>query len=237
MKKRNWFWGLFFIMAAVCLLLSRMGFFYSVGIFRLFLTVAIAAWLFGSLRRADVVGILFSAAFLGITYAKELHITAITPWPILGAALLGSIGLSFMFPKLKNPYYDQGKRHWDGENKEHFDTIDNVEDSHIEFDTSFASAIKYVNADNLQTINLNCSFGAMKVFFDNAMIQNGNAVVNLNVSFAGVELYIPKTWKIVNNTYVSLGGIEEKNHDQSTGLPTLTMTGRVSFAGITIIYV
>ena len=43
--------------------------------------------------------ILFSIAFICIIYDDWLGITALTPWTVLGAALLGSIGLSLIFKK------------------------------------------------------------------------------------------------------------------------------------------
>lgn len=81
------------------------------------------------------------------------------------------------------------------------------------------------------------SFGAMKVFFDNAMIQNGNATIELEVSFGGVELYFPKHWSVVNQTDTVFGGLDEKNHSSSAGSPVVTLTGDINFAGVTIIYV
>mgnify|MGYP006893000712 FL=1 len=40
-----------------------------------------------------------SIAFICIIYDDWLGITALTPWTVLGAALLGSIGLSLIFKK------------------------------------------------------------------------------------------------------------------------------------------
>jgi hypothetical protein len=45
-----------------------------------------------SLLRINFAGILFSIAFICIIYDKQLGITAATPWTVLIAALLGSIG-------------------------------------------------------------------------------------------------------------------------------------------------
>ena len=42
---------------------------------------------------------LFSLAFLIIVNDELLGLEAITPWPVLGAALLGSLGLNLLFPK------------------------------------------------------------------------------------------------------------------------------------------
>ena len=115
--------------------------------------------------------------------------------------------------------------------------METIEGDSIHLSTSFAGSIKYINSDDFTHANLKCSFGAMKVYFDNAVIQNGQAVVALDVSFAGVELFVPKEWRVDNMVDASLGGVEEKNRSISTGTPVLKLTGKCSFAGITIIYV
>ena len=105
------------------------------------------------------------------------------------------------------------------------------------FSTSFSSGVKYIDSDNLEVVILECSFGSMKVYFDNASIPSGNATVELDVSFGGVELYVPRHWNVVNQADTAFGGVDEKNRCTTTGSPVLTLTGDVSFSGVTIIYV
>lgn len=230
MKKEKVFWGLFFILAGMFILVSKLGYFADVNIFSLILTVFLAACMIKSVRHLNFGGILFPAAILCIIYAEPLGISEITPWPVLGAALFGSIGLSIIFhDKCHYAHFN----HRDKYTK----VIDQEDENSFNFDTSFGSSIKYVNAEDFKRANLNCSFGAMTVYFDNAIIQNGNAEIYLDVSFAGAELYIPKSWNVINKADVSFGAIEEKNRNQSTGTPSVTLTGSASFAGVTIIYV
>lgn len=40
----------------------------------------------------------FSVAFLAIVNSRLLGIEKLVPWPVLGAALLGTIGLNMLFP-------------------------------------------------------------------------------------------------------------------------------------------
>lgn len=55
-------------------------------------------WLFvEGIRNVNFWEILFSIAFICIIYDEPLGITALTPWTVLGAAFLGSIGLSLIF--------------------------------------------------------------------------------------------------------------------------------------------
>ena len=92
-------WGLFFILAAVYVVVSKLWIMPEVSVFSILLTVFFI-WLFlNGIRNVNFWEILFSIAFICIIYDDQLGITALTPWTVLGAALLGSIGLSLIFKK------------------------------------------------------------------------------------------------------------------------------------------
>ena len=97
MKSSKVFWGIFFILAAVYVVISKFGILPDIGVFSIILTVFFL-WLFvEGIRNVNFWEILFSIAFICIIYDKPLGITALTPWTVLGAAFLGSIGLSLIF--------------------------------------------------------------------------------------------------------------------------------------------
>ena len=98
MKRENIFWGLFFILAALFMLVGRLDFFEGLSFFKIFGTLLLVGWLGHSLSKRDYGGILFSIAFLCILYDEFLGIEELTPWPVLGAAMFGSIGLSMHRP-------------------------------------------------------------------------------------------------------------------------------------------
>ena len=75
------------------------------------------------------------------------------------------------------------------------------------------------------------------MYFDNAIMSNENAIVRINASFSGIELYIPKTWSVNDKTNVFLGSIDEKNRNNQTTTNTLTLVGDISFSGVEIIYI
>ncbi|MBE5882543.1 MAG: hypothetical protein E7289_09630 [Lachnospiraceae bacterium] len=233
MKKDNLFWGLFLIAAAVLILVAKLGAFPEMSIMKIFWTLVFAVALVNSLANLAFPGVFFSLAFLGIIYDKELGITAITPWTILLVALLLSIGMSLIYtPKKKKK---KSKHHEiDGND---FVVFDEEDSNQFDFSSSFVGSIKYVNSDNFESANIDAKFAGMKVYFDNAVIRNGHATVNLNVSFAGVELYVPKNWRIDNQMSASFGGVEEKNRNNGADGPILTLRGNVSLGGVTILYV
>ncbi|MFA9378451.1 MAG: hypothetical protein ACERKZ_17150 [Lachnotalea sp.] len=233
MKKEKVFWGLFFILAGIFIIVSKLGYFVEVNAFSLILTIFLIACVLKSVKHLHFSGIFFPIAIICIIYANPLGISAITPGPVLGAALFASIGFSIIF---HDKYHYAHFAHFN--HGEKISTVIDQEDGNkIIFDTSFGSSIKYVNTDDFVQANLDCSFGSMKVYFDNAIIQNDNATINLDVSFGGVELFFPKSWNVINKTDVSFGVVEEKNRSQSTGSPNIILTGSVSFSGVTIFYV
>ena len=97
-KTRNIFWGILFLLGALALLLGKLGYLNGMGFWSVFISVILAGFLINGILRRSFGGILFSLAMLIIINDELLHMEAIAPWPVLGAALLGTIGLHFLFP-------------------------------------------------------------------------------------------------------------------------------------------
>ena len=232
MKKERFFWGVLLIVAGIFLVVSKLGFFPDINVISLILTVFLGAVIIKSIPRLNFAGILFPLAFICIIYDKQLGITAITPWTLLIAALFASVGLSMIF-----------HRHPRCINKKHdcedykFEKIDIEDESHIKFKSSFGASAKYINTDKFEEADFDCSFGAMKVYFDNATMKSENAIVRIDASFSGIELYVPGSWRVEDKTNVFLGGVSEKNKSNKVITNTLTLVGDISLSGVEIIYI
>ena len=96
-KGKNIFWGLLFVLGAVFILVNRLGYFEGISIVTVIFTIIIAGALIDSIFHRSFGGILFSLAFLCILYDELLGIENLTPWPVLAAALCGTIGLNMIF--------------------------------------------------------------------------------------------------------------------------------------------
>ena len=103
--------------------------------------------------------------------------------------------------------------------------------------TSFGEGIKYVNSENFESADLRCSFGELKVFFDNAVILNQQAVIQVDVAFGSAQLFIPRTWRVENSVRTAFGDVEERGRNESTGVPSVKLIGKVSFGSIDITYI
>ena len=177
-------WGLLFLVGAVYLIASRVWNLPTVSVFSVILTVFLVWLLIEGLRHLNFWEILFPIAFFCIIYAKPLGITAFTPWPVLGAALLGSIGLSMIFKPKKHRTWTVGN----GQSNSFGSTSEQCNGENLRFDNSFGESIKYINTDNLCSVSVDNSFGSTSVYFDNAIIQGESASVHVDNSFGEVIL-------------------------------------------------
>lgn len=225
MKKNRIFLGLIFIATACLLIADSMNLIGDIHIFSLFISFILIYWLFKSIIYKSVGGVIFSLTFLAIQYEEFLGIQQIGTWTLLLAAALLTIGINFIYTP---------KKHY--ENKYSYES-EYTTGSQMNFNTSFSSTIKYIESDNFQRADIKCRFGDMKLYMDRAYIKEDSASLHIDVSFGGLQLYIPKEWRVVNHVDCSFSGVEMKNFSQSTGVPTLHLYGNAKFAGIEIIFI
>ena len=228
MKKNNIFWGLFCILAAVLLVLSQINIIPNDDIVNLLLTVFFLEMLISGIKNMNWFKIFFSLAFIGIIYDEYLGTVTLTPWISLLAALLLSIGFSLIFSRNK---YNNLKSEYDRN-----DDRERYNENNVVFNVAFSSSAKHINSTDFCSANINCSFGALKIYLDNADILD-SATINFDLIFAGVELYIPKKYKVINNVECLLGGVDEKKCSNISDTKNIYLNGKISFAGITVIYI
>jgi predicted membrane protein len=185
--------------------------------------------------QALVCGNIISACIYCILFDQELGLENYTPWPVLGIALLASIGLSLIFKPLRQKIKKPKNQFCESGNYEEVsEESGEIVDCHVKF----GSSMKYVNSENFCRAELECSFGALKIYFDNAKIPSGKGEIVLDVSFAGVEIYVPREWKLILEADTTFGAIEEKGPKYSTEEgPVVLIKGKVSFSGVDIRYI
>ena len=232
MKKKDVFWGLLLILAAALIIINQFGYFVGISMFEIVATVILIGIIIRSVMKINFWGVLFPLAIICIIYAEEWNITEFTPWPALLTALLCSIGLSMIFNRPNSWNW-----HLHHENAFSSNVINEQDDNIVNCSICFGESMKYVNSNNFEKANIKCAFGAVKVYFDNALIPSGKADIYLDVSFGEAELFIPKTWKIANEVHVFLGDMGEKNRSISEDSPVVTIRGNVNFGDAKIYYV
>ena len=235
MKSRKLFWGLFFILAAIYVIVSKFGILPDIGVFSIIITVFLIWTFIEGVRHVNFYEILFSVAFICIVYDEQLGITALTPWTVLGAALLGSIGLSMIFggiKKKRNATCTQsGAQGYMGSDSEQ------CTGEQIRCENNFGSAIRYINSDNFKNAQVENNFGTISVYFDNAIVQSGSAFANVENNFGETNLYVPKEWKVQNNLERSFGAINEVGSSIGTSNTMFFINGSANFGAINIHYI
>lgn len=237
MKHTRVLWGMFFILAAVYLVISQMGLVPKVGVFSIILTVFMIWMFIEGVRRVNFFEILFAVAFVLIIYDKPLGITAYTPWTVLGAALLLSIGLSMIFQGKKNKHWSVNMGHRDNDFAEDSSDEKREDGERVRCENNFGSAIRYINSDNFCEANLENNFGNLAVYFDNAVIQNPVAYVKIDNNFGETKLYIPRSWKIEEQLDRSCGNVVYHGKNEATSQAVLRLEGDTSFGAIQIYFV
>ncbi|MCM6797040.1 LiaF transmembrane domain-containing protein [Levilactobacillus brevis] len=236
--RRNWFWGIFLVLAAGILVVSQLGLFsLHIGFWTIVIAMFLVAGFVASLIRLAVPGMVFSLAFLAIIFARPLGIAALAPWTILGAALLLTIGLSLIIkPRWYHAYVNRQEwhHHW----AENHDDVESISDQDAVVDVNMSSSIRYIQSPDFRQAVIKVSMGNAKVYFDEVQLNPAGASIVLETSFSGAELYIPRTWNVKTNVDVNFGTVEEKGiQEAQTEAPAVSITGKVSFGGVTIIYI
>lgn len=224
--------GILFVIAAILLLIGQLDYFREFNLFKIFAgIVLIGIFLRELFRRSFFVSLCSLAVFCTI-FRHPLHIDFIGIPYFFIAAILLAVGLSILFPiKYRNTPGANGQY-------QNFDQVIDEEDgSVVRCSASFSGTIKYVNTQSLTHADILCSFAGVKIYFDHAAVPSGNATIHLDVSFGGVELYIPRDWYIRQNTQNFMGGIDVKGGCCSDAHTIIDLTGSIRFAGVTIHYI
>ena len=241
MKAKNVFWGLLFVCCGALIVLHQLGMIAQIGVHTIVITALMIPLIVASLVKLNYFGIFLPISILSVLYTQPFDLPQINIWAALFTGLLVSIGFSLIFKRKKkrNDCCDWQMLKGQIGNEFADNTVETIDDSVVECSVSFGDSSKYLKSSQLKRANLSCSFGALKVFFDNASLSPEGAVINLNASFSGVELYIPKEWKVKNSIECFLGGVDEKHRSVCVAKdsPALILTGQVKFSGVEIYYV
>jgi len=220
-------WGIFLVGAAVLIIAN--AYFSFTGFFPLLCCILLLPVIVESLVHLSFSGVFIPLALLGIVFSEQLGIQSITPWPILAAAVLLSIGFSVIFRR---------RNRWFGMHFEENETFENIEDDEMKCTVKFGAGSKFIVSENFEKAYLSCSFGSIKAYFDNAKLSPNGAQIYIDASFSGIELYIPKHWKVSNDVSSVFGGIEEKSKNvPDPDSPVLSIAGNVKFSGVVIYYI
>lgn len=234
---KNVFWGVLLLLGAVAVLASGMGYLDGFNVWHIIFTVIFAAGAIEGVLNRSIGTILFSVAAIIIVNDEYLGLESITPWPVICAAILGTIGLNMIFPEIKRKNKHVGVFVSKPKEMSEESIITDVNGDVVNYETSFGEAVKYINSDKLAVANLECTFGCLNAYFNEATLANGRADVNIECNFGAVELYVPSTWTIENDAHAVFGAVEEKGRCNPDGQNVLRLSGGAHFGAVEIHYI
>ena len=234
-SRKSFFWGMVLLLAAAALLLGRLGYLEGVGFWTILFSAFLISFLVKGIVRLRIGTILFSLAFLVIVNDKWLHLEAITPWPVLGAALLGTIGLKMLFPKLGR---DRGSHlvrigEWNGNSMIQDYTGDG---ECVSYDNVFGQSVKYVSGV-IRQVDVDNVFGSVQIYFTEAFLYGGTASVNVDNVFGSVVIYVPQAWRVELNTENVFGFSKQSGKRSMDGENVIHVGGDVIFGNLEVISV
>lgn len=232
---RKWFWGILFILGAVALLAGAMGYMKEFGFWTIFVSIVLAGWMMEGIYKRSFGMVLFPIALLVIINRKWIGIPEVSPWYIILAAVLATVGLTILFPNVRRKKKQYSSFYTNGSSEEYVHA--GIEGEEIRCEVSFHEAVKYVNSGTFSRLHTECSFGSLKIYFDNGALKNGVAEAYAETSFGSTIYYVPSTWRVVMNVNSAFGSSEEKGRCNPLGENTLYVSGDVSFGSVVIQYI
>ena len=235
-KFSNLSWGIFLLLAAVFILVNQFNGFGNLRAGSIIAAVLALIFLVQCIANLHFSIIPIPLAILYIVFQDSLGLPHMQTWPLILAAVLASIGLSVIFPKR---HWHGGRRHrhhCGSDDHQQINTVNCNEDNNPSVSVNFGAKSRRLHSDNLETADLNCSFGALEIFLDEAKPGPAGAEAVLNCRFGAIELFVPKDWHIVDKINCSVGGvnIDRRFSANNADAPQLILTGNVSFGGIEV---
>jgi len=100
MKDKKMYWAIYLVIAAAIILLNALDVFPErLNLLSLIVAVLMGGVVVASLINLNFYGVFIPLSVIGILFAEELRITAITPVPIIVIAILLSVAMQIFFKK------------------------------------------------------------------------------------------------------------------------------------------
>lgn len=225
MKKAKIVWGFYLVIISMFILMNELDVFQDINILKLLIPVVMLPMFLSGIIKRGFLRILAPITITLIVFSKELYLD-ISPWILALVTILLGIGLDLLFPKKKKVVYQSNNANI------------GMDMNRLYVESKSGSLVKYIDADDFTTADINVSCSSIKLYFDKSVINPRGAVVNFDTTFSKVELYLPRTWHVVENLENTLSTYSVVGNDKNTSDENvLTLQGKVKFANIKVIYV
>jgi len=152
-----------------------------------------------------------------ISMKKLLKFTALI------MAISGVIGIVYNIFKAKKMQQEEDDFGFDAEDK-----------TNITRKVFFNGLDEVIEIGEAKSVNLLARFAGVDVELIDWDLAGGDLTLDVDCSFAGIDLTLPRPYHIENQAKVLFGGINYSVEDETEGLPTLTITGHILMGGLNI---
>ena len=248
-KKRSsrWGWGVFWLLIAALILSNYFGGFVELGIWSIIVTALALSIIVQNIATLSLAMIPIPLAALYYIFQSPLGFPFIGFWTLALVTVLTTCGFHILLPRR----YWNSKRFevsWhDDKRRRRRNTGDGGDctDAKIEegddcnnpyIRMQFGHISRYLHSDCLESAELYCSCGAMEVYFDHVKLSPDGAEVFVSCSIGSVEIYVPGSWRVIDNLSTSLGNSEVDGRLETAdeNSPTMTLTGKVSLGNVEV---
>ncbi len=111
-----------------------------------------------------------------------------------------------------------------------------LSDNFLEVNSTFGNIEKSIFSKDFKGGKIACTFGGGQLNFAQADFQ-GVAIIDISITFGGLDLIIPSNWNLKNEVAVVFGSIEDKRKiipGTTESQKTLILRGNIMFGGIEI---
>jgi len=231
-------WGIFLLLGAIFLLVNQFDSFAEISTGGIIVAILALAIIVQCIAHLYITPLPIPLAVLYIIFQTPLDLPAMQTRILIIASILASIGLAILLPR-KSKYKKFKYKNYSEANHQQIRTKNTNNDNNPFIKVNFGAKSRRLLADSLETVKLSCHFGALEVYFDQAVLSLNGAVINLDCNFGATTLYIPKTWRVIEQLNCSLGGVdmEKRSETPAEDAPQLTLTGNISFGGVEVRFI
>lgn len=226
---KNYKHGFLFVLFAFVYLFNALGYGKDIRWFTIVLFIFFLQNIITSLIKRKTTEAIFSGALTYYFAIDLFNLPIIGLWTLFVFSILLSIGIHLVKGNNKKSYKAFTYVH----NHNQSSNDDLYEEDSFSLNVSFGESKQYVSSTDFKQGTIQCSFGEVVVYFDNAIIKDV-ATIDISCSFGEVILYIPKHWNVESDISVLFG--EVKSVDSKLGNSVLKLQGNTSFGEIKIKY-
>jgi len=219
------FWGLVLIGIGALFLFDRLGFHdfgYLISTWwpAIFILIGISMLIGNGFRRPapGLIFILIGGFFL----LRELDILEYNAWHYVWPAALIALGIWLIL----RPAF----RSRSGE------SIPPTRGRDLDVTAVFSSIKRRVETSAFKGGDVTAVFGGADIDFHGAGLEGGRATIEATAIFGGIDIFVPRDWKVVTDGTPILGGFDQKhrNPPDAEAKATLYIRGTAIFGGVTI---